>query len=104
MVPPGADKWLYMAAPLIVLAVALALALIGPLLLAGSLRLQDIVEAQRSLWFIAPHLVGAERMGRGRGREAALHSMLGRLCESPQKPARGSGKEEGQGSGKDFFS
>ncbi len=37
--------------------VPLALALIGPLLLAGSLRLQDIVEAQRGLWFIAPQIV-----------------------------------------------
>lgn len=36
---------------------ALGLSLIGPIILAGTLSLQGIVEAQRHLWFIVPEIV-----------------------------------------------
>jgi NADH-quinone oxidoreductase subunit H len=46
------------AAQLISYEVALALSLIGVVMMAGSLSLVDIVQAQGSLWYIAPQLIG----------------------------------------------
>jgi NADH-quinone oxidoreductase subunit H len=38
--------------------VFMGLSLMGTVLLAGSLRLSDIVEAQRGMWFVVPQFVG----------------------------------------------
>jgi NADH-quinone oxidoreductase subunit H len=46
------------AAQLISYEVALGLALIGPIMMAGSLSLTQIVEAQDGLWYIVPQFVG----------------------------------------------
>ncbi len=37
---------------------ALALAFVGPIMLAGSMSLVDIVEAQKNVWFVLPQILG----------------------------------------------
>lgn len=46
------------AAQMITYEVFLGLSVMGPVLLAGSFRLTDIVEAQRELWFVVPQFLG----------------------------------------------
>jgi NADH-quinone oxidoreductase subunit H len=46
------------AAQMISYEVFMGLSLMGTVLLAGSLRLSDIVEAQRDMWFVVPQFVG----------------------------------------------
>jgi NADH-quinone oxidoreductase subunit H len=46
------------AAQLISYEIALALALLGPILMAGSLSLVDLVEAQDEIWYVVPQFVG----------------------------------------------
>jgi NADH-quinone oxidoreductase subunit H len=46
------------AAQMISYEVFMGLALMGTVLLAGSLRLSDIVEAQRGMWFVVPQFIG----------------------------------------------
>lgn len=46
------------AAQMITYEVFLGLSAIGPVLLAGSFRLADIVAAQRGMWFVVPQLIG----------------------------------------------
>ncbi|MBI3804614.1 MAG: NADH-quinone oxidoreductase subunit NuoH [Nitrospirae bacterium] len=46
------------AAQMITYEVFLGLSLMGPVLLAGSFRLADIVEAQRGVWFVIPQFLG----------------------------------------------
>jgi NADH-quinone oxidoreductase subunit H len=46
------------AAQMISYEVFMGLSLIGTVLLAGSLRLTDIVEAQRDMWFVVPQFIG----------------------------------------------
>lgn len=46
------------AAQMISYEVFMGLSLMGTVLLANSLRLQDIVEAQRGMWFVVPQFIG----------------------------------------------
>jgi NADH-quinone oxidoreductase subunit H len=46
------------AAQMISYEVFMGLALMGTVLLTGSLRLSDIVEAQRGMWFVVPQFIG----------------------------------------------
>jgi NADH-quinone oxidoreductase subunit H len=46
------------AAQLISYEIAMGLALLGPIMMAGSLSLVDIVKAQDAIWFIVPQFVG----------------------------------------------
>jgi NADH-quinone oxidoreductase subunit H len=46
------------AAQMIAYEVFMGLALMGTVLLSGSLRLSDIVEAQRDMWFVVPQFIG----------------------------------------------
>ncbi|TAK06203.1 MAG: NADH-quinone oxidoreductase subunit NuoH [Candidatus Manganitrophaceae bacterium] len=46
------------AAQMITYEVFLGLSVMGPVLLAGSFRLTDIVEAQQELWFVVPQFLG----------------------------------------------
>jgi NADH-quinone oxidoreductase subunit H len=46
------------AAQMISYEVFMGLSLMGTVLLAGSLRLSDIVEAQRDMWFVVPQFIG----------------------------------------------
>jgi NADH-quinone oxidoreductase subunit H len=45
------------AAQLISYEISMALALLGPILIAGTLSLTEMVEAQHAVWFIAPQIV-----------------------------------------------
>jgi NADH-quinone oxidoreductase subunit H len=46
------------AAQLISYEIAMGLALLGPILIAGSLSLVDLVKAQDEIWFVVPQIVG----------------------------------------------
>ena len=59
----SASKYAYLgglrsAAQLISYEVFMGLSLMGVVMLAGSFRLSDIVEAQRGLWFVVPQFLG----------------------------------------------